>query len=124
MSRSGRVRPAHGLAFKLAACILTSATLIFTAAFAYYYHSSKAMILKGVRDNARSLLRGAVARLEAPLYGAERLPLYLADTSGRELPPVADLEASLADFLRTNPDIYGAAAAFEPGAFAGPALGP
>jgi len=119
MSRFAKVRPAQGLAFKLAVCILTSATVIFTAAFAYYYHSSKDMILKGVRDNARSLLRGAVARLEAPLYGAERVPLYLADRWARELPPAAKLESSLADFLQTNPDVYGAAAAFEPGAFAG-----
>lgn len=119
MPRSGKVRPSRGLAFRLAVCILTSATVIFTAAFAYYYRSSKDMILKGVRDNAQSLLRGAVARLEAPLTGAERVPLYLAAKLGQALPPAAELERSLADFLQTNPDVYGAAAAFEPGAFAG-----
>ncbi|MFP5257526.1 MAG: SpoIIE family protein phosphatase [Acidobacteriota bacterium] len=119
MSRFADLTRPRGLAFRLAVSILTSATIIFAAAFADYYHSSKALILRGVRDNARSLLRGAVARLEGPLSGAERVPLFLADRLGKALPPAAELEASLVDFLRTNPDVYGAAAAFEPGAFAG-----
>ncbi|OLN25924.1 Serine phosphatase RsbU, regulator of sigma subunit [Desulfovibrio sp. DV] len=119
MSPSLDVRPSRGLAFRLAFCILTSATLIFTAAFAYYYRSSKDMILAGVRENAKNLLRGAVYRIEAPLSGIERIPLFLARSLGRELPPAEVLEQSLNDFLGTNPDVFGTAAAFEPGAFAG-----
>jgi sigma-B regulation protein RsbU (phosphoserine phosphatase) len=119
MSPSRNVRPSRGLAFKLAACILTSATLIFSAAFAYYYQSSKDMILAGVRENAKNLLRGAVRRIEAPLSGIERIPLFLARELARELPPAAELEQSLVDFLQGNPDVFGAAAAFEPGVFAG-----
>jgi sigma-B regulation protein RsbU (phosphoserine phosphatase) len=119
MSGSLKVRPSRGLAFKLAVCILTSATVIFTAAFAYYYRSSKDMILAGVRDNAQNLLRGAVSRLEAPLTAIERVPDYLALKLAQHLPPAADLERDLADFLTANPDAFGTAAAFEPGVFAG-----
>ncbi|MHC1791973.1 SpoIIE family protein phosphatase [Solidesulfovibrio sp.] len=119
MPRPVDVRLSRGLAFKLAVCILTSATIIFTAAFAYYYRSSKDMLLKGVRENARNLLRGAVSRLEIPLAGIEGVPRFLARELGRELPPAEELERSLRDFLQANPDVYGTAAAFEPGVFAG-----
>jgi sigma-B regulation protein RsbU (phosphoserine phosphatase) len=113
------VRPTRGLAFKLAVCILTSATVIFTAAFAYYYRSSKDMILAGVRDNAQNLLRRAVNRLEVPLSAIERVPQFMALKLGQELPTAADLDRDLADLLTANPDVYGAAAAFEPLVFHG-----
>jgi sigma-B regulation protein RsbU (phosphoserine phosphatase) len=119
MSPSLDVRPTRGLAFKLAVCILTSATVIFTAAFAYYYRSSKDMILAGVRDNAQNLLRRAVNRLEVPLSAIERVPQFMALKLGQELPTAADLDRDLADLLTANPDVYGAAAAFEPLVFHG-----
>ncbi|QAZ68676.1 SpoIIE family protein phosphatase [Solidesulfovibrio carbinolicus] len=119
MSPSLDVRPTRGLAFKLAVCILTSATIIFTAAFAYYYRSSKDMLLAAVRDNAQNLLRRAVSRLEAPLSAIERVPQFMALKLGQELPAPADLDRDLTDFLTANPDVFGAAAAFEPGVFHG-----
>lgn len=119
MSPSLDVRPTRGLAFKLAVCILTSATVIFTAAFAYYYRSSKDMILAGVRDNAQNLLRRAVNRLEVPLSAIERVPQFMALKLGQELPTAADLDRDLADLLTANPDVFGAAAAFEPLVFHG-----
>jgi sigma-B regulation protein RsbU (phosphoserine phosphatase) len=119
MSPSLDVRPTRGLAFKLAVCILTSATVIFTAAFAYYYRSSKDMILAGVRDNAQNLLRRAVNRLEVPLSAIERVPQFMALKLGQEPPTAADLDRDLADLLTANPDVYGAAAAFEPLVFHG-----
>jgi sigma-B regulation protein RsbU (phosphoserine phosphatase) len=119
MSPSLDVRPTRGLAFKLAVCILTSATVIFTAAFAYYYRSSKDMILAAVRDNAQNLLRRAVNRLEVPLSAIERVPQFMALKLAQELPSAAGLDRDLADLLAANPDVYGAAAAFEPGVFQG-----
>ena len=119
MSPSLDVRPTRGLAFKLAVCILTSATVIFTAAFAYYYRSSKDMILAGVRDNAQNLLRRAVNRLEVPLSAIERVPQFMALKLGQELPSAADLDRDLTDLLTANPDVFGAAAAFEPLVFHG-----
>lgn len=119
MSPSLDVRPTRGLAFKLAVCILTSATVIFTAAFAYYYRSSKDMLLAAVRDNAQNLLRRAVNRLEVPLSAIERVPQFMALKLGQELPSAAGLDRDLIDFLTANPDVFGAAAAFEPGVFHG-----
>ncbi len=112
------VRTGRGLAFKLAVSILTGATLIFAATFAYYYHSAREQLLRGVRENARNLLRGAVARLEIHLSGVERIPRYLAEELGRRTPDRDELDRALADFLNASPDAYGAAAAYAPGAFA------
>jgi len=117
MATGADVRPRRGLAFKLAVCILTGATAIFAATFAYYYHSSKEMLLRSVRENARNLLRGSVARLEIHLSGVERIPRYLAGELGRRTPDPAELERSLAEFLAASPDVYGTAAAYAPGAF-------
>jgi len=116
MATGADVRPRRGLAFKLAVCILTGATAIFAATFAYYYHSSKEMLLRSVRENARNLLRGSVARLEIHLSGVERIPRYLAGELGRRTPDPAELERSLAEFLAASPDVYGTAAAYAPGA--------
>lgn len=113
-----KLRPGRGLAFKLALFILTSTTAIFAAAFADYYQSSKDMLLHGVKDNAVNLIRGAATRLEVQLSGVERVPRFLAAAFGRAAPDKAALERSLTDFLDATPDAYGAAAAYEPGAFA------
>jgi sigma-B regulation protein RsbU (phosphoserine phosphatase) len=117
MSTVDNIRPAHGLAFKLALFILTSATLIFTAAFSYYYFSSKDMLLRSVRENTRNLLRGSVSRLEIHLAGVEQIPRYMAETLGQDTPPQAILERRLRDFLMASPDVYGTAAAYAPKAF-------
>uniref|UniRef100_I2Q4I2 HAMP domain-containing protein,cache domain-containing protein n=1 Tax=Desulfovibrio sp. U5L TaxID=596152 RepID=I2Q4I2_9BACT len=118
MPKAVKPTPGRGLAFRLAACILTGATLIFGAAFADYYVSSKDMLLRAVRENAIHLIRGAAARLDVQLAGVECVPRFLAAAYGRATPARADLERDLAGFLATNPDVYGAAAAYEPGAFA------
>lgn len=118
MPPSAKFRPSRGLAFKLAVFILTSTTAIFAAAFADYYYSSKDMLLRGVRENAINLIRGATSRLEVQLAGVERIPCYLAEELGQRTPAAPELERALADFLVVSPDVYGAAAAYEPGAFA------
>jgi sigma-B regulation protein RsbU (phosphoserine phosphatase) len=117
MPTAADIRPSRGLAFKLAVFILTSATAIFTAAFVYYYLSSKDMLLKGVRENARNLIRGSVARLSIHLAGVEQIPRYMGEALGQETPPQAILERRLRDFLLASPDVYGAAAAYAPRAF-------
>ncbi|MEA4858719.1 MAG: SpoIIE family protein phosphatase [Solidesulfovibrio sp.] len=117
MSTRADHRPGRGLGFRLALCILTGAAAIFAGAFAYSYHSAKTMLLAEVRENAMNLIRGAAARLEVPLAGVERVPRYLALRLGDAMPDAAGIEGRLRDFLTANPDVYGAAAAFAPGAF-------
>jgi phosphoserine phosphatase RsbU/P len=113
----GRLRASRGLAFKLALFILSSTTVIFIGAFAYYYQSTKAMILANVRENARNLIRASAARLELHLAAVEALPRYLARGLGEATPSREVLEARLRAMLATNADIYGATAAYAPGAF-------
>ncbi|WP_428565038.1 MAG: SpoIIE family protein phosphatase [Solidesulfovibrio sp. DCME] len=110
-------RPGRGLGFRLAVCILTGAAAIFAGTFAYSFHAAKTLLLAEVRQNAVNLIRAAVARLEAPLAGVEGVPRYLAVRLGEARPDESGLEGRLRDFLVANPDVYGACAAFAPGAF-------
>lgn len=117
-----RAKVSRGLAFKLALWILTSTAVIFIGSFAYYYRSTKTMLLANARDNARNLIRSAAARLDLRLANVEEVPRYLARRLGQATPSREDLEQRLRDLLATNPDVYGTAAAYAPGAFApGPA---
>ncbi len=117
-------RPGHGLAFKLALCILVSTTLVFTAAFAYYYHASKDLLLKNVRENARNLTRSTVGRIETTLARAEQIPLYLADALGGSALPRETLLQSLQNFLAANADVYGTAVAYAPKTPGAPTFAP
>jgi len=114
----GRLSRARGLGFKLALFILTSTTCIFALAFTYYYQSSKDLLLKNVRENARNLIRGAAARIEAHLTAVEQLPRYVAEGLAQETPRRPILERRLRDMLAASPDIFGTAAAYAPWAFA------
>jgi sigma-B regulation protein RsbU (phosphoserine phosphatase) len=110
-------REGRGLGFRLALFILASTTAIFAGAFLYSYQAAEKLLLAEVREKAVNLIRAAAAKLEIPLAGVERVPRYLALGLGQAMPDTAGLERALADFLTANPDVYGAAAAFAPGAF-------
>jgi len=115
--RRPAIAPARSLAFKLALFILTSTTCIFILAFASSYRSSKDLLLKNVRENARNLLQAAAARIEIHLAAVEQIPRYLARGLGEQTPSQEVLERRLHDMLAASPDIYGTLAAYAPGAF-------
>lgn len=117
MPTRAKARPGRGLGFRLALCILVSTTAIFAGAFAYFYHAAAQMLLAEGRQEAENLIRGAANRLEIPLAGVERVPRYLAVGLGQAMPDAAGLDHALENVLAANPDVYGAAAAFAPGAF-------
>lgn len=105
------------LSFKLTVFILFSVGLIFLAAFAYNYYFSREAVLGYVEDNARNLTQATANRIEIVLNSVQKVPQQLAvwmeQTPCRE----EDLLQMTQSFLRSNPDIFGSAIAFEPFGF-------
>lgn len=106
-----------GLGFKLALFILTSTTLIFAAAFAYNYYSSRQIILKNVAESAKNLAHASVQRMETVFTAVDRIPAFLAFTMDDGFPPLPEIKDFLTDFLHAVPEVYGATVSFEPYAF-------
>ncbi len=107
----------RGIAFKLVLLILFSEIAIFTFIFGYNYLVSRRIIEKNIEQNARNFVMATVNRIDSRLRAVEKVPksfLYFLEDF-----PLTGVE--LKDLLRTavknNPDIYGAAIAFEPYAY-------
>ncbi len=108
----------RGLAFKLILFTLSGTMAVFLSAFAYFYVSSKDSMVKYAEENARNLTHSTKYQIETVLRGVEKVPLnYAALLSARNFE--AGYIAQLAErMVSANPEIYGAAIAFEPGTFA------
>jgi len=109
----------RGLAFKLAAFILTTTAVIFLAAFGYNYFYSREQILWESRQNAAIRSLATVNKIETILNGAEKVPAYLARSLGTSTPALPMLQRQVEHLLSANPEIFGCAVAFEPHAFDG-----
>lgn len=107
----------HGLAFRLALFILTSTTLIFLAAFGYNHYYTRQLVFKNVRQMAMHLAQSVVQRIEIKLHAAEALPRMMAGHLEGQPVTANRLLPLLKDMVGGNPEIFGAAAAFEPNAF-------
>ncbi|MDA8307425.1 MAG: SpoIIE family protein phosphatase [Deltaproteobacteria bacterium] len=108
----------RGIAFKLVILTLSGTMAVFVAAFAYVYFSSKASMMRYVKMNARNATHAAAYQIQSVLRGVEKVPLNYAAllTSGDY--KAADLTNLPEQMVSTNPEIFGAAIAFEPGAIA------
>ena len=107
----------RSLAVKLITFILTSTTIIFVAALSYNYYSSKQTIMSEVTENAKNLTQAAAYKIEVILHGAEKVPRNLAGIIEEYPYQRQDLLRLIRIALTTNPEIFGAAIAFEPYAF-------
>ncbi len=94
-----------------------SSALIFLVIFGYHYSFSRRMIEKNIEDQARTLVLATVNRIEKILLSVEKVPQnlsYFLENGSYD-------RRELLEFLRTvvekNPEIHGAAIAFEPHAF-------
>jgi sigma-B regulation protein RsbU (phosphoserine phosphatase) len=108
----------RGIAFRIAALVLASVTVIFLFIFGYNYFYARRIVIREVEESARNLAAATVNRIDVVLGKVEKVPLNLA--AFLEASPPGD-ERSLLKVLRAvvegNGDIYGAAVAFEPGVF-------
>ena len=106
------------MAFKLILYIFSGIALIFFLAFVYNYRISRKIVHKNLVTNARDITSSTVLRVEKVLSTVQRVPLNFAklieasDFSQEELLKILRHE------VVNNPEIYGAALAFEPFAFA------
>ena len=106
------------LALKLGFLVLASTGMIFFAAFGYYNHVVRGLMLKSLEENARLLARGTVNRIESVLHAVEPLPESLGLQIANERHTEGEITRLIETELRVNPHIYGSAVAFAPGVFA------
>lgn len=108
----------RGIAFRIAALVLASVTVIFLLIFGYNYFDARRIVVREVEESARNLAAATVNRMDVVLGKVEKVPRNLAVFL--EASPPED-ERALLKILRAvvegNGDIYGAAVAFEPGLF-------
>ncbi len=110
-------RPTRGLTFKFIVSIFASVALVFALIVLYNYTLSKRTVEKNLKMNAENLTKKAVAQIETVLTAFQKVPdNYSQIIAGTDFSEEAMLRI-LKQELISNPEIYGAALAFEPDAF-------
>ena len=104
----------RGIAFKLILAICVSGGLIFVFIFGFNYRFSRRMIEKNVEDNARNLALSKVNRIENVLLSVQKVPENLASFLEIRSCNKEELLHLLRNVVENNPEIFGAAIAFEP----------
>ncbi len=107
----------RGIAFKLILLCTMSSALIFLVIFGYHYSFSRRMIEKNIEDQARTLVLATVNRIEKILLAVEKVPQNLSYFLENGSYDRRELLEFLHTVVEKNPEIYGAAVAFEPHAF-------
>jgi len=106
-----------GIAFKLVLFFTLSSALIFVAIFSYNYLVSRKMIKKGIEENSANLIITTTSRIEVLLTSTQKVPqnvAYLLENTNYD---ESELFKIIYAIVEKNPEIYGAAIAFEPYAF-------
>ena len=106
-----------GIAFKLSLFILTGITIIFSIIFAYNYLFSRKIIIKNIEKNAKNLAYATVNKIDMVLYSVEKIPQNLSYFMESSIYMEPELMKLLRLVTENNPEIYGAAIAFEPYAY-------
>jgi sigma-B regulation protein RsbU (phosphoserine phosphatase) len=104
----------RGIAFKLILAICVSGGLIFIFIFGFNYRFSRRMIEKNVEDNARNLALSKVNRIESVLLSVQKIPENVASFLETRSCNKEELLRLLRTVVERNPEIFGAAVAFEP----------
>jgi sigma-B regulation protein RsbU (phosphoserine phosphatase) len=106
-----------GIAFKLILFYTLSGAIVFLLIFGFNYYFSRKMIEKNVEDNARNLALSKVNRIETVLLAVQKIPENLACYLENSAYTKEELVRMLRAVVQNNPEIYGAAVAFEPYGF-------
>ncbi|MHB8110721.1 MAG: SpoIIE family protein phosphatase [Syntrophorhabdaceae bacterium] len=107
----------RGIAFKLVLFFTLSSAAIFAVIFSYNYLVSRRMIQKGIKENSTNLITTTTSRIEVLLTSTEKVPqntAYLLENMNYD---ESELFKVLYSIVEKNPEIYGAAVAFEPHMF-------
>jgi sigma-B regulation protein RsbU (phosphoserine phosphatase) len=108
----------RGIAFKLILLCTVSSALILLVIFSYDYSVSRSMLEKNIRNQARALVLATVDRIENILLPVEKVPQNLSSFLEKRPRDRRELLELLRTVVERNPEIYGAAVAFEPYRFA------
>ncbi len=106
-----------GIAFKLVLFFTLSSALIFAVIFSYNYLVSRRMIKKGIKENSVNLITTTTSRIEVLLTSTQKVPqnvAYLLENTNYD---ESELFKIIYAIVEKNPEIFGAAVAFEPFAF-------
>ncbi len=106
-----------GIAFKLVLLFTLSSACIFAAIFTYNYFVSRQMIEKEIKENAGNLIMTTTNRIEAMLSAVQKVPENIAYFLENSTNDEQELFQVLYAIVENNPEIYGAAIAFEPYGF-------
>lgn len=106
-----------GIAFKLVLFFTLSSALIFAVIFSYNYLVSRRMIKKGIEENSANLITTTTSRIEVLLTSTQKVPQNVAYLLENTKYDESELFKIIYAIVEKNPEIYGAAVAFEPYAF-------
>lgn len=107
----------RGIAFRLSFLIGVGCLLIFVAVFGYNTFVSRRLVVKNVEQNAGNLAFATVNKIETVLQSVERTPLAIARFLESSPVTAEGLRNILESVVRTTPEMFGSAAAFEPYSF-------
>lgn len=107
--------PRLGLALRLSALVLTATALVLALVVAATYHMASEVLLKQAEEGARTLAQSLVQRIESRLAPIPRVPRGVAYELEDGSLSDADILRRQRRVLADNDEIFGMAAAFEPG---------
>jgi len=112
----------NSIAFKLIFSILISCTALFLGIFWYNYSFSKKIISENISDNAKNLTRATVNEIDSVLLAIQEIPENIASLLEHNPYDKDELLNIVHSAVEGNPEIYGAAIAFDPYAYESGAL--
>lgn len=103
-----------GLAYKLILYIFISIAIIFWVIFLYNYNISRKIVEKNLKTNAEYLTVATVLKVEKVLSSVQKIPDNFAHIMESPENSPAECVKILQKMVENNPEVYGAALAFEP----------
>ncbi len=107
------------IAARLILVVGLSTSVIFAAMLGFNHLRSRALLEKEVATSAHNLALASVTRVQTALGTASRVVETMARQLATDQPDDQALRVILRRTLENNPEIYGTAVAFEPGALTG-----
>ena len=104
----------RGLAFKLILYIFSSISIIFSVIFLYNYYISRKIVEKNLKINAENLTIAAVLKVDKVLSSIEKITYNYSRIIDSSNFTEEELIKILQQEVSGNPEIFGAALAFEP----------
>jgi signal transduction histidine kinase len=113
-SKETKKRTFRGIAFKLILSIFICCSVIFAILFAYNLKITRSIVVRNLINSATYLTESTVAKIDKVLNSIQTIPDNFAPIIERNLDNEAEMKQLVRLMVANNPDILGAALAFEP----------